>query len=369
MSAHRPIIGLLCRPSTKKMLLRQKVTYRPKLLYKACRKVKATVYFFVANDFNKEAKKIRGVYYNRKSKKWKRKYFPLPQIIYRLGGTYTPALYPDFHKALRSHNTLLLNLSTSLDKYEQYERLVKHPSTAQCLPKTHKVSLKRRWQLSLYLNYYKAVYIKATSSFQSKGVMRVQKKRPGSYQYAYYLNGTWKKGIVSFAKLMVLLRHFFYEKEIFIQEEIPLITTKHTTFDIRTELHRSTNNEIKVAGCIASEHLNGNFKSRISKCYNLRAYLKRTYNYTNNERKALIQKVKKLSIDTYKALETSYGPLGEIGIDLGIDKNGRLWIIEANLSSGKRSLYKVNGSAPLEKSYIEMFSYAIQIQRRKGVLK
>ena len=39
----------------------------------------------------------------------------------------------------------------------------------------------------------------------------------------------------------------------------------------------------------------------------------------------------------YQHLELDYGPCGELGIDIGLDKNNRLWFIECNSRSRKVS--------------------------------
>ncbi|WP_374701241.1 YheC/YheD family protein [Thalassobacillus sp. C254] len=43
-----------------------------------------------------------------------------------------------------------------------------------------------------------------------------------------------------------------------------------------------------------------------------------------------------LLLTIFKKIEESYGRFGEMGIDIGIDQGGNLWIIECNAKPGKK---------------------------------
>ncbi|MCE7791886.1 YheC/YheD family protein [Salipaludibacillus sp. CUR1] len=360
MSTSSPVIGLLCRANMKKRLLRQKVPFRARLSYRAGLQTGATVYFFTAKDFIKKRNKIKGVYYDRSQKKWRRKLFPFPDIIFRLGGTYTGNKYPSFNRSLKSRKTLVLNRLKSFDKYTQYKVLRKKSSTASALPITKELSLKKKQQLFQFINRHSNVYIKAKYSFQSRGVMRVRKKGTNSFEYLYFRRKRIRQGIVSKSQLIKILTKFFKRKPLFIQKEIPIVRHRGKPFDIRIEINKTLNGKPKVSAYCVKEHPKGVFTSKNSKSYKLRNFFLRKYTYSDQYVTSLIKKIDQVCYATYEALESGYGPLGEISVDLGLDKNGKLWIIEANLCSGKRAFYHTYGAADIERSYVEMFSYAVK---------
>ena len=43
-----------------------------------------------------------------------------------------------------------------------------------------------------------------------------------------------------------------------------------------------------------------------------------------------------LAVQVARALENETGAIGELGIDIGIDVNGKVWFIEANLKPARR---------------------------------
>ena len=56
----------------------------------------------------------------------------------------------------------------------------------------------------------------------------------------------------------------------------------------------------------------------------------------DEERKRRLQEeIEKLAIRIAEVLERSTPCLGELGVDLGIDRQGRIWIIEANSRTGR----------------------------------
>ncbi|WP_332634144.1 YheC/YheD family protein [Halalkalibacter flavus] len=62
------------------------------------------------------------------------------------------------------------------------------------------------------------------------------------------------------------------------------------------------------------------------------------------KRNAMIQEIQETCIKVSQILEEKIGLLGEIGIDMALDENGRIWIIEVNGKTQKFIYHMVNGS-------------------------
>lgn len=59
-----------------------------------------------------------------------------------------------------------------------------------------------------------------------------------------------------------------------------------------------------------------------------------------DESDAVLEKAKQTAIKLSEAIERNYPHrLGELGLDLGIDKDGEIWMFEANAKPG-RSIFK-----------------------------
>lgn len=53
-------------------------------------------------------------------------------------------------------------------------------------------------------------------------------------------------------------------------------------------------------------------------------------------RKKIMNDIHFISIEATKTLEKSIGQSGEMGIDLGIDEDGKVWFIEANIRPARQ---------------------------------
>lgn len=67
----------------------------------------------------------------------------------------------------------------------------------------------------------------------------------------------------------------------------------------------------------------------------------------------------------YQSIEQEYGQIGELGIDFAIDKEGKLWFIEANSQSAKVSLMKAYDAVNVEKAFLNPLEYAKFLQLSK----
>jgi len=59
----------------------------------------------------------------------------------------------------------------------------------------------------------------------------------------------------------------------------------------------------------------------------------------------------------YQGIEACYGPCGELGIDFGVDQEGRLWFIEANSQSAKVSFFNSYSDDIVRQSFVGLLEY------------
>ncbi len=71
----------------------------------------------------------------------------------------------------------------------------------------------------------------------------------------------------------------------------------------------------------------------------------------------ILDEVKKICLNTVTAVENKVGPFGEVAVDLGVDKEGRLWIIELNSRPGRTIFQKIGARSLKEKSITNVLEY------------
>ena len=50
----------------------------------------------------------------------------------------------------------------------------------------------------------------------------------------------------------------------------------------------------------------------------------------------IIETIRTVALEAARTLENSIGPVGEMGVDIGVDRDGHIWFIEANLKPGRQ---------------------------------
>jgi hypothetical protein len=80
---------------------------------------------------------------------------------------------------------------------------------------------------------------------------------------------------------------------------------------------------------------------------------------------ALIAELEQLALQAAQAAEHCAGPMGEIGLDLGVDQQGRTWYIEQNGQPG-RAIFAHLGRRDLEElAHLRPIQYARHLAGRK----
>ncbi|GAB7388720.1 hypothetical protein BSNK01_25580 [Bacillaceae bacterium] len=80
--------------------------------------------------------------------------------------------------------------------------------------------------------------------------------------------------------------------------------------------------------------------------------------YSDREIQRLTQMMHEFLFSIYEAIEQVYGNFGEIGIDFGLDRDGKLWFIEPNSKSAKVSLMKAYDAQTVRRAFLNPLNYA-----------
>lgn len=118
-----------------------------------------------------------------------------------------------------------------------------------------------------------------------------------------------------------------------VQQGIDLLKDEGSIFDVRVLVQKDYTGEWDVTGMACRVGKNGSIISNLSsggRGQKIEDVLKRNIPYQET-RERIIEDIKFISIEATKTLERSIGQCGEMGIDVGIDNNGKVWFIEANI--------------------------------------
>jgi len=293
---------------------------------------------------------IHGYSYGKNG--WSRVLFPIPDVIYPREKAYSPSKLR-IRKRLATKGAKFIN-PPLIGKWETYQRLIQNPNLVPFLPDTRLIKSFR--QLDSMINKYRAVYLKPVSGSQGKNIIKVVKKKSSStYQYQYQMNNQLHRGSTSsITKLRSSLKRVMGNRRYIIQKQINLIRSKGNILDVRILVQKDSSGEWGVTGMACRVGKNGSITSNISSGGSgrkLESVLQGSFS-DEAQRADILENIKFVAIEAAKTLEESIGQAGEMGIDIGIDKNGQIWFIEANLRPA-RQVFTLIGEKQIRQKSVE----------------
>jgi hypothetical protein len=329
-------------------------------------------YYFSNENIDWYNEKIKGVTYSPDTDKWVAFWFPMPDVIYDIGIFLSDKLKPlgkETRRLLRKYpNIKFINGRNNLGKWELYEKLSKYPSMKAYLPET--LVYTNMEQIKQMLDKYKFIFLKSFNGSMGQEVVSIE-KTDECIKINYYdsienkLNDLF---LTSFDDIKAFISNFFGDEQFIIQQGIHLLKFQSRAFDLRVLLNKNEKSlwECTLMICrIAPED-----KSITNICSGGTAlFYEKAYPILNSAdcliRIPTYDEIFEISKKILGYIQQGFGLFGEIGLDLGLDVHGKIWIIEANAKPDKyldENFYDLYGNKLVD-SVIESY------QKRNSLYK
>jgi hypothetical protein len=221
--------------------------------------------------------------------------------------------------------------------------LEKTESLRPFLPETRRYSSDA---LKLMLKRYPSVYVKPDKGGGGGGILRVRKRGNDKYEVRFRT----RTQTTTWSQLDDRLRSCSVGKRYLIQQGIELATIDDRPFDFRLLLQRP-NKDWKLTGIVAKAAAPGRVVTNHCKGGKPFDAAKALLVAADGDQKTVERWVNVLvwlGMGTADALHAKFTGLRELGIDVGLDQNGRFWIFEVNTRPqfrmfkkiGDRSMYR-----------------------------
>lgn len=364
----KPFVGIFVRKSSLRKLLKGKELPRLSPMAKANEQVKLTLYYFSIDDINLEKKLINGTFFNKISNKWERHLFAYPDIIYK---RYQPSqkqqyTFDIFKKQLSKINTQPLNYQNGFNKWEVLQHLTKYQNLLPHLPET--ILYNSPQDLEEMINKHQKVYLKACRGGRGRQVIAVSKLPTGGFKYSFFIKKLYQFKVDSIDTLLTNVLNFYQQKPFIIQAAIDLIQINDRLIDMRPEVQRNGNNEIVLAALPVRIGRDATPITTHADSYNYEDFCREFLDYSEERIASLKTKITDFVTTIYQHVEEAYGPCGELGIDIGLDKNDCLWFIECNSRSRKVSFFNSYDKWTVDKSFINLLEYAQYLYSNRGTI-
>lgn len=294
-------------------------------------KIPGTVIVFSPADIDWKRSLVRGYRFRFDSEtvgQWESSYYPIPDVVYDqmyAGGRV--ANFAETRRRLKYYTKGRFFNSRYLNKMNVYRYLSTVEELKTYLPETRR--LVKPNDLNIILENYGSAYIKPITGSLGRGIIRAVKEA-GHYKYQT------RSGKVGYAKsipdLYSKIKHLAGGRAYLVQQGLELYQTNNKVVDIRVLMQKNGRGIWTLTKMYVRAGLKGQITSNLASggtAYPLSKVL--SEKYSDAEISLIRQGVRDLAFKTCQALElTSKELYGEIGVDIGLDKYNRLWLIEMN---------------------------------------
>ena len=241
-------------------------------------------------------------------------------------------------------------MRVSVGKWTKHKLMLEDERLSSFLPDTQYLN---RSSLNTMLDNYNQIMVKPSFGYQGHGIIQISSLSDEDYELhigrrKILIKG--KENIYDYLKE----NHFPRKRQRYIvQQRIPLAKINNNPFDIRVMVQRKKkSSEWAVTGKLAKVAANNFVVTNVAKAIlSVEDAIEKSL--INNEKiNDITAKLEHVSLLIAQQLARSYTKKRVYGIDLGIDLEGKVWIIEANLTPAV-SMFKFlnNGSYENINSY------------------
>ncbi|PZE21453.1 YheC/YheD family protein [Paenibacillus xerothermodurans] len=319
---------------------------------------------FSPRDVNWTQQTVTGIFPS-KDGGWIRKTVPLPDVVYNRLPSRRAEKQPSmnaFKQRFVRRGIPLFNWAF-FDKWDVYNLLegtdaFRYVPDSQIDPSSA--------QIKQMLDNHKFIYLKPTGGSLGIGIYRLTYNPKRGYYARFRRNG--KNVLLRFNRfdsLMGLLNRQSGQLHNYVaQQGIRLIEIDDCPIDFRFHLTKNINNEWVVAGIGAKKAGRGSITTHVRSGGQLMTPGQVLREIFGSRAEQVLANAKETAIKLAETIEhKNRHTLGELGFDIGIDQNERIWMFEANSKPGrsifKHPALKAEGKAALQ----HVYEYCLYLSR------
>ncbi|MGD6965447.1 YheC/YheD family protein [Rossellomorea vietnamensis] len=297
----------------------------------------------------------RGFFWNEKKGEWLEGSIPLPDILYnRIHSRKSDRseLVRQLIIRLEAQDIFVFNTSY-LTKDSVNELLSGEDYILEYLPHTETFTLS---SLRRLLGKHNDLFIKHIAGSQGKKLLRLSYLE-NDYRLIQNIGGeTLQKSFSSFEETAEELSKLKVSSHFIIQETIELLKSEDRALDFRFLCHLMDHREWKLVSSVARISGEGQFVSNLAQGGELAKPMKVLSTiFSRSEAVRIYRLMEELALAVCSRLaENSTLTLGELGVDLGVDKSGKPWVIEVNSKPSKQTYVETGAIRPSVKTLYQL---------------
>ncbi|MFC4766390.1 YheC/YheD family protein [Effusibacillus consociatus] len=300
-------------------------------------------YVISIGGFHQDTKTVTCWNYEEKFNRWREAEFPWPDFCIKKIMTV-----PRMLRLIARRDIQLMRMSKCRmlyrplgSKLKVYHILSQHASIVPHLPETSKISSLD--DVLMFLKTYPLLYIKPSRGTQGRSVYRVSRlPEPGMVQIQFRRGDQKRKATIQLTENRTWFsKKFLSDREFLVQQGIHLTKDRQgRSADFRWLMQKDGLGQWNITARVARLGQKGSITTNVSTGADVLAvdeFLERA-GFSPKQIPSVIDQMDALAVQIVRILEDHVGPLGELGIDFGLDRTGHPWLIEVNPNPGRKML-------------------------------
>lgn len=269
-----------------------------------------------------DAGRGRTVGYIPTGKGWKRVRAPVPRVVHKRVLFRTSAPLRTLAR-LQRRGVVFVNPYLIQNKARMGAALARDERVRPHIPETHPYRFRL---LEAFLKEGRGAILKPRVGSVGKGLVRVLPLARGRAE----MTGR-KARILSFAALRRKLARSVPIGRYLLQEYLPLARYRGRPFDLRVPVQKDGSGEWRTPGMVAKVAARHPFLTNMAQGGRaIPGEVAIAAAFPSAEVPEVIERVRRLAIDVARAVAREHPHAADLGLDIGVDRDGKPWLIEVN---------------------------------------
>ncbi|MBU8880035.1 YheC/YheD family protein [Bacillus sp. FJAT-29790] len=291
---------------------------------------------FIPSLINPSTEKVNGDRFNPITSEWEPSEFPIPDVLYDrcfYGEDTHSKQCMAIVKWLKTRNDITFLGYGLPNKLELYEAL-QHSNLAPYLPKSKPLTSGE--SLIQELVAREPVVIKPVNGSQGHGIYYLEKAGKELIVRTDKRDKQITRTFTNIPDVISWLNQLIEKRSYLIQPYFELTNRSNHPFDIRTLLQKEENGIWTEIGKGIRTGKEGGIISNVSAGGTITTFDSWLNSLPSSQREFLHSEIKDILKSIPKIAEQEFPPLFELGVDIGVAKNGSVWILDINSKPGRK---------------------------------
>ncbi|MEX2416292.1 MAG: YheC/YheD family protein [Paenibacillaceae bacterium] len=255
-----------------------------------------------------------------------------------------------------SHRSYVFNSQNRYPKYRIHRLLQRDPWLRQHLPPSQAYS---RQSLRRMMEIYDTIYIKPQRGSVGRGIMRIRRVKGGLWSIRTLRGSKILNKKAIYRKVQQNVGDQLY----MIQKGIDLATYQGRPYDIRVSVQRGQRGKWQITGMVGKVARRGSHVTNVAKGGTVKR-CELLFRHSRLPVHATRAKVAGVSLQFANYIGRRLYRLADIGLDIGLSRDGKPYFIEMNCRDQRYSFAKAGLSVAFYRTYETPLRYAAYLARR-----